>query len=98
MWFGVPMATWPLYAEHQLSAFEMVKEWGMGVEIRKNTVEVVTGEEVEAGIRRLMEEGGSEVRKKVAEMKKKSRVAMEEGGSSYTSMGCFIEDVLKEHA
>ncbi|KAM7488320.1 hypothetical protein LguiB_025804 [Lonicera macranthoides] len=108
MWCGVPMATWPLYAEHQLSAFEMVKEWGMGVEIRldyrkdflstNNTVEVVTGEEVEAGIRGLMEEGGSEVRKKVAEMMKKSRVAMEEGGSSYTSIGYFIEDVLKEHA
>ncbi|KAL1817394.1 hypothetical protein DCAR_0521823 [Daucus carota subsp. sativus] len=33
VWFGVPVATWPLYAEQQLNAFEMVNELGMAVDI-----------------------------------------------------------------
>lgn len=34
LWFGVPMATWSLYAEQQFNAFEMVKELGLAVEIK----------------------------------------------------------------
>ncbi|CAH8276580.1 unnamed protein product [Arabidopsis lyrata] len=35
LWFGVPMVTWPLYAEQKINAFEMVEELGLAVEIRK---------------------------------------------------------------
>ncbi|KAI3457638.1 hypothetical protein Pfo_014301 [Paulownia fortunei] len=34
VWFGVPMATFPLYAEQQLNAFELVKELGMAEAIK----------------------------------------------------------------
>ncbi|PON42261.1 UDP-glucuronosyl/UDP-glucosyltransferase [Parasponia andersonii] len=30
-WQGIPIATWPIYAEQQMNAFEMVKELGLGV-------------------------------------------------------------------
>ncbi|KAK8717749.1 hypothetical protein V6N13_045006 [Hibiscus sabdariffa] len=33
IWFGVPMAAWPLYAEQQLNALTMVRELGLAVEI-----------------------------------------------------------------
>ncbi|KAL1308572.1 hypothetical protein AAHE18_17G116700 [Arachis hypogaea] len=29
LWFGMPILTWPIYAEQQLNAFWMVKEFGM---------------------------------------------------------------------
>ncbi|KAJ0088631.1 hypothetical protein Patl1_33203 [Pistacia atlantica] len=39
-------------------------------------------------------EGDSEVRKRMAEMSAKSRKAVMEGGSSFSSLGSFIDDVL----
>ncbi|KAA8526164.1 hypothetical protein F0562_007736 [Nyssa sinensis] len=91
IWCGVPVATWPLYAEQQMNAFELVRELGLAVELKldyrrdsfwsSDEVGLLTAEEIESGIRQVMIDG--EIRKKVKEMKEKSRVAMMEGGSSY---------------
>ncbi|XP_059653400.1 anthocyanidin 3-O-glucosyltransferase 2-like [Cornus florida] len=103
VWCGVPMAAWPLYAEQQLNAFEMVRELGLAVEIKMDfrkdpsrdiNQEPLTAEEIETGIRKVMT-NDQEIRKKVNEMKEKSREAMMEGGSSYISLGRLIEDVIK---
>ncbi|XP_059653388.1 anthocyanidin 3-O-glucosyltransferase 2-like [Cornus florida] len=99
VWCGVPMAAWPLYAEQQQNAFEMVRELGLAVEIkmdyRMNSDQpVLTAKEIESKIRLLMMEDG-EIRKKVKEMKEKSREAMMEGGSSFISLGHLIDDVIK---
>ncbi|KAL3646213.1 hypothetical protein CASFOL_011393 [Castilleja foliolosa] len=103
VWFGVPVATFPLYAEQQINAFELVKELGMAEEIRidyhrdlkgEGETEIVRAEEIEAAIRRLMAEG-SGVRGKVKEMQRKSRMALVEGGSSYDGQISFIEDVVR---
>lgn len=97
IWYGVPIAAWPMYAEQQLNAFELVVELGLAVEIKmdynKDECQIVSAGEIEKGVRQLME-GGSDMRKKVKEMKEKSRKALMGGGSSYTWMGRFIEDVL----
>ncbi|KAI3814290.1 hypothetical protein L1987_19041 [Smallanthus sonchifolius] len=103
VWCGVPIAAWPLYAEQQLNAFELVVELGMAAEIRMDyrtdmratgggSGMVVTAEEIEKGIRKLMSDG--EMRRKVKDMKEKSRSAVVEGGSSHTSIGNFIDRVL----
>nr|UMK68136.1 UGT1 [Aesculus chinensis] len=103
IWFGVPIATWPIYAEQQLNAFEMVRELGLAVEIKmdyrkdfitESVVELVTAEEIERGIRRLMESDNNDIRKKVKEMSEKSRRALMDGGSSFSSLGRFIGDVI----
>ncbi|PSR96493.1 UDP-glycosyltransferase [Actinidia chinensis var. chinensis] len=102
LWSGVPVAAWPMYAEQQMNAFEMVRELGLAVEIKIDYIkdvgmearELVTAEEIESGIRQLMD-GGDEIREKVKEMSGKSRAAVIEGGSSYNSLGRFIEDVVK---
>nr|XP_043630739.1 anthocyanidin 3-O-glucosyltransferase 2-like [Erigeron canadensis] len=101
LWFGVPIATWPVYAEQQMNAFKMVVEMGLAVDIkldyRKDVLNVkantvtVTAEEIESGIRRVMED--TEVRTKVKDMSDKSRRVLAEGGSSYASVGRFIQDV-----
>nr|WIW42837.1 UDP-glycosyltransferase [Nicotiana tabacum] len=105
VYFGVPIATWPLYAEQQMNAFLLVKELGIAKEIsmdyvidfegKNNKVDIVSAEEIEGGLQRLMVKSEeNEVRKKIKEMKEKSRVAMEDGGSSYTSLGLLINDVI----
>jgi len=96
LWHGVPIATWPLYAEQQMNAFEMVKELGLAVEISldyKEGSDLVLAEEVERGIKRLMD-GENEVREKVKEMRKKSKMAVMENGSSYRSLGALIEELV----
>ncbi|XP_047946671.1 anthocyanidin 3-O-glucosyltransferase 2-like [Salvia hispanica] len=104
VWFGVPMATFPMHAEQQLNAFYLVKEMGMAEAITLDYQMDFTGEKppesvgwevIAGGIRRLMEEeGGSGVRRKVEEMRKKAREALVEGGSSYNALTRFIEDVM----
>ncbi|KAG7547495.1 UDP-glucuronosyl/UDP-glucosyltransferase, partial [Arabidopsis suecica] len=103
LWFGVPMVTWPLYAEQKVNAFEMVEELGLAVEIRKcikgdlllvGEMETVTAEDIEKAIRRVMEKD-SDVRNRVKEMAEKCHVALMDGGSSKTALEKFIEDVIE---
>ncbi|XP_010488203.1 PREDICTED: UDP-glycosyltransferase 71B7-like [Camelina sativa] len=104
LWFGVPTAPWPLYAEQKFNAFEMVEELGLAVEIRKywlgdlivgsgKDTDLVTAEEIERGIMCLMEQD-SQVRKKVKEMSESCHVALMDGGSQ-TALQTFIQDVMK---
>ncbi|VVA98818.1 unnamed protein product [Arabis nemorensis] len=103
IWFGVPTAAWPLYAEQKFNAFEMVEELGLAVEIKKHwrgdllagtATETTMAEEIERGIRCLMEHD-SEVRKRVSDMSKKCHLALTDGGSSRIALQKFIQDVLK---
>ena len=99
LWFGVPIVTWPLFAEQQLNAFKLVKELGLAVEMkleyRSNggDDELVLADEIEKKIRCGME-GDSDVRKRVREMGERSRMAVMEGGSSFIYLGRLIEDMV----
>ncbi|XP_044509406.1 anthocyanidin 3-O-glucosyltransferase 2-like [Mangifera indica] len=101
IWSNIEVATWPMGAEQQLNAFEMVIELGLAVEIkmdyrkdfwRENQV-IVSAGEIERGIRKLMN-NDNKIKNKLKEMSENSRKAMAEGGSSFTSLGCFIDDVM----
>ncbi|KAK3227298.1 hypothetical protein Dsin_007160 [Dipteronia sinensis] len=103
LWFGVPIATWPMYAEQQFNAFQLVRELGLAVEIKMDyrkdfTIEnavIVTSEEIERGIRCLMEYD-TDIRKRVKEMSVMSRKTLMDGGSSFSSLGRFISDVMDD--
>ncbi|KAH7533287.1 hypothetical protein FEM48_Zijuj04G0114800 [Ziziphus jujuba var. spinosa] len=106
VWFGVPIAAWPLYAEQQINAFEIVRDLGLAEEIRldffmdfqsQDAQAVVSAPEIEAGIRRVMEHD-SDIRKNVKEISEKSRKALMNGGSSYNSIGHLINDVFDNMA
>ncbi|KAJ0264673.1 UDP-glycosyltransferase 71B1 [Hirschfeldia incana] len=102
LWFGVPTSAWPIYAEQQCNAFEMVEELGLAAEIRKDyrgdnmlgEPEMVTAKEIESGINCVMEQG-SEMRKKVKEMSGKLHVALMDGGSSTAALKKFVQDVVE---
>ena len=76
IWYGVPVATWPMYGEQQINAFQMIKDLGLAEEIKidynMNSGYIVSACEVENGVRNLMNIN-SEVRKKKKEMQKISR-------------------------
>ncbi|GAA0179848.1 glycosyltransferase [Lithospermum erythrorhizon] len=100
IWHGVPIATWPIYAEQQINAFEMVKDLGLAVELkldyRSGCGVLVSADKIEKALRSLMDKGNP-LRKKVMEMKEKSRKAVVNGGSSFDSMGSFIQDILSKN-
>ncbi|XP_027172749.1 anthocyanidin 3-O-glucosyltransferase 2-like [Coffea eugenioides] len=102
VWYGVPVATWPLNAEQQQNAFLMVKDLAMAVEIKIDfkrdfvlgvSSEILSADVIERGIKHLMDPE-KEIKEKVKEMKEKSRLAPNEGGSSYGSLKLFLEDVI----
>ncbi|GKV21497.1 hypothetical protein SLEP1_g31474 [Rubroshorea leprosula] len=102
IWFGVPIAAWPMYAEQQLNAFQLVVELGLAVEIKMDyrrdrmteNEPIVSSAEIKRGIISVMEED-SDIRKKVKEMSEKSRNAsVMSGGSSHSSLRRFITDVI----
>ncbi|OWM81557.1 hypothetical protein CDL15_Pgr007595 [Punica granatum] len=91
MWFGVPVAAWPMYAEHHFNAFALVVEMGIAVEIcmdyKRNLMGddkvIVMAEEIERGISHLKEAEGEGRKEKVKLMSERSRRALPGGGSSY---------------
>ncbi|KAK2450297.1 anthocyanidin 3-O-glucosyltransferase [Trifolium repens] len=97
LWYGVPIATWPVYAEQQMNAFQMVRELKLAVEIRLDYRvggNLVQAEEVENGVRTLMNHS-DEIRMKVKKLSEKCRVALIENGSSYTNLVSLIQEITK---
>nr|GME15597.1 anthocyanidin 3-O-glucosyltransferase 2-like [Ipomoea batatas] len=104
IWFGVPIATWPMNAEQQANAFQLVSEIGIAVEIKMDyrvesrdpkNIEIVNAKDIEIGITSLMDHSTSNsIRAKVKEVKEKSRKTLEEGGSSLNFIESFFENVM----
>ncbi|KAJ0027148.1 hypothetical protein Pint_36667 [Pistacia integerrima] len=90
-----------MYAEQQLKAFQMVKDLGMGLELKldyKSTGgEVVSGDEIAEAIKCVMY-GAKKVRKRVKEVSENSRLAVMEGGSSFNSYRGLIDDIIRNKA
>ncbi|CAA0837086.1 UDP-glycosyltransferase 71B1 [Striga hermonthica] len=100
LWCGVPMATWPLHAEQQMNAFQLARELGLAVEISLSYKEkggedgrLVAAEKIESGIRAVMERG-SEVRRRVEEMRERARASVAEGGPSWEYLDRFVKECV----
>ncbi|CAA7038052.1 unnamed protein product [Microthlaspi erraticum] len=98
LWFGVPIVTWPMYAEQQLNAFLMVKELKIAVEMRLDYRihggELVSANEIETAIRCVMDKDNNLVRKRVMDVSQMARKATLDGGSSYLATEKFIQNVI----
>ncbi|CAL9104324.1 unnamed protein product [Musa textilis] len=105
---GVPVASWPLFADQLINQKLIVDVLGIGVAVGVDTsVKLkqapedgasVTREEVAEAVERLMGGGeeGEERRRKAKELAEAARKAMAKGGSSYDNLTLLIESVAKK--
>uniref|UniRef100_A0A0D9UXF2 Glycosyltransferase N-terminal domain-containing protein n=1 Tax=Leersia perrieri TaxID=77586 RepID=A0A0D9UXF2_9ORYZ len=101
---GVPMITWPHFAEQFLNEKLVVDHLKIGVEvgvkgvaqwgIEQNEV-MVTKNAVEIAVSTLMndEEAAEEMRMRAKDFGVKARKALEEGGSSYNNIRSLIQEM-----
>ena len=88
---GVPMLSWPFFAEQQTNCRYTCAEWGVGMEIGQD----VRREAVEGKIREAMDgEKGKEMRRRAAEWREAAVRATRPGGGSYASLEKLVADVL----
>ncbi|MCL7048303.1 hypothetical protein MKW94_026654, partial [Papaver nudicaule] len=95
---SVPILAWPMMADQHLNARMVVDELGMGVRVLAENGSVrgfVTSECIDKQVRELMEgEKGKEMRNKVMQLSVEARRAMEEGGSSWSTLDQLINEVI----
>ncbi|KAI3522897.1 hypothetical protein L1887_00949 [Cichorium endivia] len=103
---GVPMITWPQFAEQFFNERLAVQVVGTGVSVgaesaiplgEEDTVKVqVKREDVCKAVKTVMDEGreGEERREKARCFMEMAEKALEEGGSSQLNLKMFIEDIM----
>ncbi|KAL4341629.1 hypothetical protein GQ457_08G018810 [Hibiscus cannabinus] len=106
---GVPMITWPLFAEQFFNEKQLVQVLkvgvGVGVEFVVHMGEedkygvLVKSEDIKKAIGSIMDEGeeGEERRNRARNLAEMAKTAVEEGGSSYLNIARLIEDI-RQHA
>ncbi|KAL4588695.1 hypothetical protein LXL04_001590 [Taraxacum kok-saghyz] len=97
---GVAMVVWPVMAEQFYNAKLVTDVLGIGVSIgdvgwsATSSCDGVKREAVEKAVVRLMGgEEGDEMRRRAQVLKEKARTAVKEGGSSYSDLDTFIQDI-----
>ncbi|XVF43001.1 hypothetical protein PTKIN_Ptkin02bG0005300 [Pterospermum kingtungense] len=82
---GVPMITWPLYAEQRMNMTLLVEEIGVAVKIEMEVGQTFyRREEIERVVRMVMEgEEGKVIRRRVKELKESAAKSLDSNGSSY---------------
>ncbi|XP_057774281.1 chalcone 4'-O-glucosyltransferase [Salvia miltiorrhiza] len=97
VWFGVPMISWPLYAEQKMNRIFMVEEMKVALPVEAAEDGFVTAAELEKRLRELMESRrGKEIKRHVAELKVAAAAATaREGGSSLLALDKFMAAVTR---
>lgn len=105
---GVPMITWPMFAEQFYNEKLIVQVLKIGVRVgvdvcmhwgeEENDGIYVKREDIRRAIDEVMDEReeGEERRKRARELGEMAKSAMEEGGSSYLNMTLFIEEIIQQ--
>ena len=101
LWYGVPIITWPLYAEQHINAFQLVKDLGLAEELtldfrRDCPTDIVRAEDITKAVKTMMEQGG-EFRNKAKAISEMAQKAVAEGGSSYVTLGNLINQWLENN-
>ncbi|XP_057833957.2 linamarin synthase 2-like [Cryptomeria japonica] len=91
---GVPMLGWPYFFDQFLDCRFCNDVWKIGIDLEGADGDenvVVKREEIEKGVRRLME--AEELRKRGRELKEAALKAIGQGGSSFNNLNRFIDDM-----
>ncbi|KAK8913985.1 UDP-glucose flavonoid 3-O-glucosyltransferase 7 [Platanthera zijinensis] len=104
---GLPMVTWPLFADQFINERLLVDVARVGVAVGStvNTLKaedrtLVAAAAVEDAVKKVMgvEEEAEERRRRARELSEKARKAVEKGGSSYGDVFNFIQELLERKA
>ncbi|KAF5945708.1 hypothetical protein HYC85_015936 [Camellia sinensis] len=105
---GVPMITWPMFAEQFFNEKLIVQVLEAGVSVGAQAIGHMFGEDkctvlvkrevVREAVEEVMGEGieGEERRRRARVLGEMAKKAMEEGGSSYLNVRLLIQDVIKQ--
>jgi len=97
MTMGVPMISWPLFADQYYNSKFVVDEIQIALEAPKKAEQnwLVPRDDIERIVKLLiMGERGRELRKRVRELKMAARAAVAEGGSSYSNFDLFVSEIM----
>ncbi|KAL6519362.1 hypothetical protein OROGR_018682 [Orobanche gracilis] len=104
---GVPMITWPMFAEQFYNEKFIVNVLGIGVRVGverctsgydEESGGLVKCDQVRIAVENVMDDGvdGSERRKRAEGLAKMATDAVENGGSSYRNLTMLIRDVMEQ--
>lgn len=106
---GVPMITWPLFAEQFYNGNFVLTHWKIGVGVgvesglawgeEEKIGVLVRRDRVEKVVSQFMINGGEEVegmRKRASKLSELAKIAVSKGGSSYVNVGLLIDDLLNQ--
>ncbi|XAR69672.1 Trans-zeatin O-beta-D-glucosyltransferase [Bertholletia excelsa] len=105
---GLPMVTWPLFAEQFLNEKLVLQVLGTGVGVGARVVVhlfeeerfgvLVKREAVKEAVKKVMDEGieGEDRRNKARMLGEMAKRAIEEGGSSSLNMTLLVQDIMKQ--
>ncbi|XP_057871652.2 UDP-glycosyltransferase 85A1 [Cryptomeria japonica] len=96
---GIPMIGWPYFGDQFLNCRFVKDVWNVGLDFEGVDVDefkLVTKEIVESTIRSIMEGSiRTKLCENVARLKEAAHKAVMEGGTSYTNLNTFVEDMQK---
>ncbi|XP_057444977.1 UDP-glycosyltransferase 72E1-like [Lotus japonicus] len=99
---GVPMVSWPLYAEQKMNACMLSEELGVAVRVKVTAEQeggVVCKEQIANLVRRVMVgEESVAMRVKVKELKLSGEKALSKSGSSHESLSQMTKDCVSRSA
>ncbi|KAI5084429.1 hypothetical protein GOP47_0000598 [Adiantum capillus-veneris] len=93
---GIPMLTWPLFADQYLNRRLVIEQWGVGLgfQIDEGDSGLVRRLEVEQKVRIIMQGGeGKEMRQKAKILRSLALKAYQKGGSSHKHLDSLKEQI-----
>ncbi|XP_028785418.1 hydroquinone glucosyltransferase-like [Neltuma alba] len=95
---GVPMMTWPLFAEQKMNAVLLTEGLKVALRPKENERGIVEKEEIAEMVRRLMEgrEEGNGIRRRIEELKDAASSALKKDGSSTKALSQVVDQIQVE--
>ncbi|KAJ7247844.1 hypothetical protein O6H91_Y426300 [Diphasiastrum complanatum] len=96
IYMGVPFIAYPQFAEQNLNCRIIVDQLKVAIQLKNRENENLHKEDVEEAVRILMEgEQGKAMKNNVRQLRDITRSSLKEGGSSYTNLQAFVQELFQ---